>query len=280
MAEEIAVVDSIGGGTPAKDSPAPASDKAAPVETEAEATTAKTPAADAGADEPSEAAEGEAPAPKKPGGVSKRISELTRDKYTLQRQVDQLMELARSGINAGKQPAPQAPTSAEPKSSDFASYDDFNTAKIRHEAMKIVSERDQAVQRRQQEASIAERREALKAKLNESDDRYPDFEDTIADVAVTPAMQEFLADSSDPRALAHWLGTNDAEAKRIAKLSPVAQIRELAKAEMKLEAAPIRKVASTAPAPVKTVSGSGGSNSSEPKSMAEFMKMRAAGWGS
>lgn len=278
MSDEIAVLDT-GNGTAAPP-PAPASDKAAPVETpKADATTAtQPPAEDAGADEPDDGGD----KPKKSGGVSKRIAELTRDKRTLERQVDQLMELARTGMTAG-QPKPQQPiASAEPKQEHFASWDEYQRAVVRHEAMKLIAERDQGAARRQQEQDLVERREALKAKLNEADERFPDFEDVVADVPVTPAMQRFLELADDPRGLAFHLGKNPAEAKRIAKLEPDVAFRELARIEARIAAPPPpRKTTTNAPNPPKTIAGGGGTGNPDPSrmTMAEYMKWRDQGGG-
>jgi hypothetical protein len=239
------------------------------------------PAADAGADAKTEGADkAETPAKRRRDGVQKRFDELTRDKYDLARKLDMALtanggRAAPAGTNGSK------PAAGEPKSADFASYDEYLDARIEWRAEQKMVQREQSFIQNRQRAAQAEQMGGLKAKCDEAEARYPDYREVVEDsgVEVTPAMRDYLFESEKAGDLVYWLSNNPDETARIAKLSPVRQVAALAVAEQKLSTAP-RKTVTAAPEPPRTVAGkSAGQKRPDDMTANEYAKWRKEGGG-
>jgi hypothetical protein len=135
-------------------------------------------------------------------------------------------------------------TKGEPQRKDFESDEQFYSALLDHRVEQRIAERESkraqetAAQRQQREA--AERADNLKAKIAQGRDEYgEDFEERIfSDVPFTEPMVRFFEESDMAHKVMHELSLNVTEAARIAKLSPISQIRELDKIEARLKAPP------------------------------------------
>jgi hypothetical protein len=96
----------------------------------------------------------------------------------------------------------------------------------------------------------------------------------------TDAMREAIISSEDGPAVAYHLASNPDEARRIAALDPVSQIRALGRLEAKLStpAAPTAKTATDAPMPTTQVRGAGGRFGTSPdtQDFAAFEKLADA----
>lgn len=101
----------------------------------------------------------------------------------------------------------------------------------------------------------AQRIAVFDAKLAAATDRLPDAKDKFLRVPCSDVAADFIAESERAPELANYLGSNPAEAYRIANLPDTRQVAELARLEGRLGAAPPVRRVSQAPAPVTTVGG-------------------------
>jgi hypothetical protein len=152
-------------------------------------------------------------------------------------------------------PEPTIALDDPPRPEHFESAVDYAEALAEHKAAVILAQREAHHRRTTIESSYAEREEEARSK-------YDDFEAVAynPDLPITDEMAEVIKDSALGPDVAYHLGKNPAEARRIARLSPLAQARELGKIEATLASNPPVKKVSSAPDPIKPV----GSRSSNP----------------
>lgn len=205
----------------------------------------------------------------KPNRVQKRIGELTRRQREAERERDYWREVALAGKTPSQSPPFAGQTAAQggeldpdmPRVEQFASYEEFVDARADWRAEKRIREHEQAKTREQTVRQVQEKTQAAVAKAAE---KFEDFEDVALspELAMTPIMAEALLECENFAELAYHLGQHPEEAKRISRLSPAAQAREIGKLEVRLatgaseQQQATRKV-SNAPAPVKPVGAKG-----------------------
>ena len=98
------------------------------------------------------------------------------------------------------------------------------------------------------------RQSAWDTRVQEAKTRLQDLDQVLNVPFATPAMQDAILDLEHGVDVAYHLAKNLPEAKRIAALSPVAQILEIGKLDTKLNAAkPAAKSTTQAPAPPTAV---------------------------
>lgn len=175
----------------------------------------------------------------------------------------QALEVELETLKKGQQPEP-APAKADdtppgfrpkPVVDQFETYEDFVDALTDWK----VDLRDHraTVQTRQQEVASKQEQSTVKARQT-----YADFDEVTAE---TPPFRypdstiEALRDSDHSADLLYHLCKNTAEAEKLAKLTPLAQIKELGRLEAKFEQKPAptpppRRV-TQAPEPVAAVGG-------------------------
>lgn len=149
---------------------------------------------------------------------------------------------------ARPQATPAVTPVAPPVVTDFTDAPAYAEAVAEHKAAELVN-------RRQAEQEAVALRDSYEDRAEAAREKYDDFEQVAYNpsVPVTQVMAEaVMADDLGPEILYH-LGTNPAEASRIAKLSPVQQAREIGKLSVKLAATPPGKTTSSAPAPITPV---------------------------
>ena len=187
------------------------------------------------------------------------------------------------------QPKPSQET-GEPKREDFESLEDYLKAVSKHEAAQLIEGRlktEREERAKQESTSRATVSEARVAK--DWTERETAFQTANKDYqeAVTSYIKDEVGQLSDvarrsilesevgPQVLYH-LAKNPDEAERIADLSPVRQIAELGKLEVKF--APAARKASSAPAPITPVGSSSSTSSKKLGEMNqdEFEKKRKA----
>lgn len=181
---------------------------------------------------------------------------------------NELLGLVREKINPPTPPA-EEPKQVEPKLDQFKDWDEYNRALIRHEAEKIVAEREKKTQANQAVNEHAKRQaeiaSAHTSRVDQAKGRYEDYDDVvdpILELNVPSYIVELVGGSDKSADLLYKLGENPKEFLRIAKLAPVAAARELAKLELSI-AAPA-KPASSAPAPVPTIVGKSSESTADP----------------
>lgn len=252
---------------------APAAD-AAQVDTLTSEATTGTDGADIpeAGDESAADADGE---PKKPAkGVQKRLDELTRRIHEERREKERLLTLLERGGPGQQQPnqAPVAQT-APPREDQFATYEEFEQARIDY----AVEQRLQTVRQLEQRDQAARTFEERVTKVR---DKLPDFDLYVGDptLPITPLMATVIRESDVGPEVAYHLGKNRSEAQRIADLSPHRQAAELGRLEAKLSMPAAPNPKPIPPAPPQTVSGisAGLSKSPDEMSMAEYVEWQRA----
>ena len=227
--------------------------------------------------------------------LNTRFSELTE---TIRGLETQLAE-ARSSRGAGQpetQPAkPAAPAAAidpsdlEPKPDDFTEYIEWQKQWNRWDRRQDARQQFAENTRRQAADEQRSRTDAWQARVVEAQSKHDDFAEVAQNpnLPVTPTMAQAITDSETGTEILYHLGQNPAEAARIAKLSPIAQVRAIGVLEAKLapesktEEPPDPKPVSQAPKPIKPLAGSAaaasGSRNLEGMTQAEYRALRESG---
>jgi hypothetical protein len=256
--------------------------KAAPPDIETDAGTVETEHADdAGADH------GEAKKPAR--GFQKRIDELTARQRDAERDRDHWRDLAmRSGQAA---PQPQQPQAPQPLPADLVAHigappdpnkfpwgeTDPNYAAALAEHRLLTRMAQAEAQNRAAQAQQADKQflSTVAEKVSAAAERLPDLSvEALARFGqnvpnhVANAVADLIATSDTGPDVAAWLMGNPNEVRRISALSPAGVLRELGKAEARMEAqlaapAPV----TNAPPPVRTVGGGGATAQRDPNAM-------------
>jgi ElaB/YqjD/DUF883 family membrane-anchored ribosome-binding protein len=185
------------------------------------------------------------------------------------------------------------PVDAAPKREDFDDFEAFLEAKAAYKAEQIVEaklkEHDTTRQGKERESADSQaaakraqewaKREADYIKANpDYTERVTDFLESGAIESFTKGSREYLVESGP--ALVDYLATHTEDAERIAQLSPLRQIAELGKLEIKLEKAPPKP--SDAPPPAKPIASARSSGKDITKMTAKEieadMKARGSKW--
>lgn len=216
------------------------------------------PADDAGADTVEGGEGNDTPKPKQT--AQERIDELTRARREAEREAE--FWKSKAIPTKGPEPAPQpkADDRPDPAAYQFGETDpEFIEAlgafAARQEFKRLSAEQAQSQQVRTAQQADQDRRAAFAKD-------HPDFHDKIATKLIaTDVMAEAMIDSEHGPAVAYHLANNPDEAKRIAGLSPVAQVRAIGAIEGRLAAPSTQtpaKTVSDAPPVLQTVRGAGG----------------------
>ena len=228
-----------------------------------EATTTDTPEPEA----KKETTEEEKP---KRNGVQKRINELTREKYELQQKLEESERQKQKPVEVDN----------APKRDDFDSYEDYIRADAqfvaRQEAKKAMEAEREASTRQKTEEEERSLYAQYEARKEAARDKYEDFDDVIysTDAPVTPSMARAIMESEVGADVMYYLGNHPEEATRISKLSPVSQLREMGKLELKINE-PVKPSAAPEPIdPVKPNSANDNPDPSEKDSDEEWLRKR------
>lgn len=217
-----------------------------------------------------------------PKGVQKRLDELTRRANDERRLNERLISLLEKSVSTGTAPKVDQAPSGPPQRENFETFEGYLEAKADWQVAQQFKQISQKVEREKAEREVVQREATWKQKLDSAASKYEDFADVVLsdDLAITDVMAEAMKDSDAGPEVAYYLGKNTSEAERIARLSPVAQVREIGKIEAQLNSKPARQ-ASKAPAPIEPV-GSGKTNSGSPESMSqseyEAMRKKQGAW--
>jgi len=228
--------------------------------------------------------------PKPDGGVQKKINKLTARAKAAEAERDRILaelESARQPRHAPQQPAgdiPKPPT-LEDFNYDEARYQDAKDKYVADLAVRRVYDeiaRSQDAQAQQAEAD--RKRQAgqrFREKAEAAAERYEHLDDAMeafhkGGISVSVPMIEFVYEhAEDGPAIVHHLYANQELAEKIAKLSPLAAARELARLEASLPKPQPRNISN---APKPPVVPKGGAEPPirdlENMSMADFAALR------
>lgn len=196
--------------------------------------------------------------------LQKRFDRLTRQKGDAERRAE-VAEQELATLKASKQQEPPAQEN-EPQIEDFETWDAFDDAHKAWEKKQGKAPEKPAEKPKEQSAATPEPSEEMKAaavamkpSFDAARQAHPDFDQVIGadDLAMPEEVALLIADTDNPGEVAYWLGMNKAEAKRIAGLSPIKQVKAISEIEAKLKEAPPSRKISKAPAPINTLDGTG-----------------------
>ena len=210
-----------------------------------------------------------------PKGLKKRFRKLTGKIRDLEAQLAK--PAAQAEPEKAKTEVKQAVATppGKPLLANFETYEDFVEALADWKAEQRETTKKQAEATKQHQTEWQKKVEAAKARY----DDWADVVDGAEDVPVTPHMQQTIFEMERGPDVVHFLASNPDEAKRISKLSPLSQARELGKIEDKLpalDAEPEKKTAaaavSKAPRPAKVVAGSSANDLGKEPDPSDFVK--------
>lgn len=145
---------------------------------------------------------------------------------------------------------PRQPAKEAPKPDQFKTAQEYIDAVSDWKADQKVAER---AQRQQQTSTV----NTFQERAEQARDKYPDFDKVVGNddlIIGEPSAQAILESKIGPE-IAYHLGKNPQESERIARLSPLAQAREIGKIEAKLEAnlPQGKKAVTSAPEPITPI---------------------------
>jgi hypothetical protein len=190
-------------------------------------------------------------------------------------------ELARQGKT--QEPAPEAPK--KPVRSEYPDDEQYVEALAGFKAEEVLRARSEQTEKQQKEAQRKQYQESVNATFAEKEDaardKYEDYDEVTRDprVPITQPMADAIALLDAGADVAYYLGTHLDDAKRIAKLHPLLQARELGRIEDKLASAPPPAKPSAAPEPIAPIgrpsASAGYVDTLDPRSLA---KLGTSGW--
>ena len=201
-----------------------------------------------------------------PEGVKKRIDKVTRQKYEAIAEANRL----KAEIEALK--AQSAPKQTEPQMQDFDTFEDYTNALAEYKYNQKTQAQAQQYNQQAQAQKVAQE---WQSKVEKVRSVAPDFDavfNNVASIEFAPMALEAVAEHPKGAEIAYMLGKDVGEAYRIAALPPYQQLMAIGEVAARANL-PKPKTVSTAPAPVKPVSG-GASNSAPPADMDEWVKWR------
>ena len=140
-----------------------------------------------------------------------------------------------------------------PTLDQFDNFEDYMSARVAFEAEKVVETRLSRVQQAEAERKAQETHHRVLTSWQDKQaaavEKYADFEEVVgeSDAPVTPEMRQAIVESDFGADIAYFLAHHPEEAKRIAQLSPIRQIAEVGKLEIKISTPAPRKPTSTPP---------------------------------
>lgn len=175
-------------------------------------------------------------------------------------------KLAEERLAKFNEPKPAPEVAGAPKLADF-DYDPEKYAEAKAEFAKKQAEKEFTA--KQQTEAQKKYRETLVSSWEEKvaavEEKYDDFDEVVGQITPDLPFTAAIFEAENGADVAYYLGKHPKEAKRIAELSPLSQIREIGKLEAKLLAEPAKpKAPSKAPAPITPLTGAATPASAEP----------------
>ena len=214
--------------------------------------------------------------PEKKGGFSKRIDKLTQQKY-------EAMLLAEEKAKEAEYWKAQAQVQKAPVTDSKPTIDQFYDAPDPQEAFmealvdwKTEKKLHETFVRREQETQQNSVVQSYQKQVTDAKGKYDDYDEVVYNPAVpiTNAMASSIMESDVGAEVAYYLASNINEAKRIAAMSQMKQVKEIGRIEEKLSQP--SKRTTNAPSPVRTVAGKSESSSKNYEKMdyAEYAASR------
>lgn len=216
--------------------------------------------------------------------VQRRIDKLTREKYQSRAEADMLR---RQLDELRSRPEPQRQANqgtGEPRLEQFDNFDEYIAARDSYLERKFeekLSSRDRKEQETRQQREAEKVSEDWAKRLTDIRKEVPDYDELIeaADIQVSQAMAQAITESDIGPRVALYLANHPDEAETMFGLSTSATLRAVGRIEAKIEAEGAKKQISSAPKPIKPVTGNGSAANNGPQdnqSVEDWMKARNA----
>ena len=146
-----------------------------------------------------------------------------RDMRRMQQTIDQLSS------NMAAQQQPMQPSYSEPSYGQEMPMGDSTIHQAVTMALQHRDREEQKAKDREQLQFVHHQYQKLQDDLDKTSDKYDDFEDVVRanHVPITPAMREAALLLDNPGEVLYKLGKNPDELRRIAKLHPLEQAKEM-----------------------------------------------------
>lgn len=244
MTEEATQEVAVETAAPEQDTTAPAQETVEQADP-AQAGQTDEPAASEGADSAEE------PKAKKEHWATKRINELTREKYEERAKLTALEKK----LAELEQPKTQAPTE-RPVLTNFSTLDEYEAALLEWGKEQGKKEFESAYQQRQTQEAQAKNEARIRTQAEAARIKHPDFNDVVAPFAhvidETPVLAQYALDSDIGGEMLYHLSKNPTMLFELQQSSPIAAMRQLISLEQKLKT-PAPKSVTKAPEPIKTL---------------------------
>ena len=237
---------------------------AAPADSEQSDNTADVEGAEPSETEVDET--GDTPAePVKENRVQKRIDEITRARRQAEQDAEYWRKVATGEIRQSVAPAPVQEAlppglAPKPRLDDFEDYDQYTEALGEWAAEKTLAKREFAEQQKKANEAKQAVAKTYQERVEVARTKYPDWDEVVAvnDVNLLNSTIDAIVESEQGPDISYHLLTNPSEAARIKGLSPIQQIKEIARLEAKFSSAPTAPVkrVSQAPTPINALGGS------------------------
>ncbi len=196
--------------------------------------------------------------------IQRGINKATRRYYAEKARADLLAQQLNEAQSRTQQPQQD---NAAPRLEQFDyDADKYAKAYADYQGKKTLSEMSARAQRQAQQAQIQNLRTEWENKVTKAEQKYEDFDEVVGELQPTTPWAVAIMDTDNGADVAHYLGKNIAEAKRIMALPPNRQVLEIGRISARLEMTPpAPKTPSKAPAPISTVGGKSGGGSDLPQ---------------
>ena len=216
--------------------------------------------------DPVEAKEGETtgkdPEPRKPSrSYERRIDKIVRSRAEAQARAEKA-ELELQNLRSSQTPRVDE---GAPRMEDFTDVKEYEKSVRAHERKIALEEHDKKQKDTQQQQVLSRLSSEWEDRLAKAYDKYDDFDEVVGEIKpVNPLSIAIMEEENGPD-IAHYLGKNPKEIRRILDLSVNAQVREIGKLSIKLSQTSEPKKPSKAPPPITPVTGSGSATDTEYK---------------
>ena len=199
----------------------------------------------------------DAPAkPKRPGGLTRKLTRLEQENANLRAQLEQRTS-APADVN---RPLPQTVEASadKPRLEQFQDYESYTQALVDWR----VEQRERTRQQQAVQADLANKAKSYQAKAEEARQRYTDYDDVVNDYdgPVSVNLQRALVESDLGPDVAYYLGQNIDTLEKLNTMDALNVGREIGKIEARIAAQHSNKLAGSkitkAPPPVNPVGSS------------------------
>lgn len=207
-------------------------------------------------------------------GFQKRINQLTRNVRELERRNSALEN------EMQERQKPAAEVKGEPKLEDYDDWGKYAKDVAKWEVNQAKGEFAQKQSEEVHRVLAVKAQDEFRDRLETYAEKHDDFHEMVEEIGplIKGGALDAIIDSTHGPEIIHHLAKNPEEAEKLSRLSPSAAAREIGRIEERLSTKSVKKTTS-APAPIKTVTGSSPATVKieDMDNMKDFIKAHRAG---